>query len=78
MQHEVGTNINLEKTVPPFESVGNISSIDKTASDFDTAREKVKKLKRLVDRGEYNAAVARYIPATLKLAFQGMLDDIKR
>ena len=52
-------------------------SIDKTASDFDTAREKVKKLKRLVDRGEYDDDVARYIPGTLELAFQGMLDDIK-
>ena len=60
-----------------FESVENVPSVDKTASDFDTAREKVKKLKRLVDRGEYDADVARYIPGMLELAFQGMLDDIE-
>ena len=56
-----------------FESVGNVRSIEKTASDFHIAREKIKKLKRLVDSGEYDADVARYTP-TLELAFQGMLD----
>ena len=61
----------------PFESVGNVPSIDKTTFDFDTARLKVKKLKRLVDSGEYNVDVARYILGTLELSFQGMLDDIK-
>ena len=61
----------------PFESVGNVSSIDKITSDFDTTHVKVKKLKTLVDRGEYNADVARYILGALKLSFQGMLDDIK-
>ena len=77
MQHEIGTNVNTGQTVSPFESVGNVPSIDKTASDFDTAHEKVKKIKWLLDRGEYDADVARYIPGTLALAFQGMLDDIK-
>ena len=50
MQRGIGTNINLGETVLPFESVGNILSIDKTTSDFDTASEKVRKLKRLVGR----------------------------
>ena len=27
--------------------------------------------------GEYDANIARYIPGTLELAYQGMLDDIK-
>ena len=52
-------------------------AIDKDASDFDKANTKVSKLKRLVRIGEYNADLARYIPGTLELAFQGMLDDIK-
>ena len=60
-----------------FESVGNVRSIEKTASDFHIAREKIKKLKRLVDSGEYDADVARYTPGTLELAFQGMLDVTK-
>ena len=52
-------------------------SIDKTASDFDNADTKVKKLKRLAATGEYDADAARYIFGTLELAYQGMLDDIK-
>ena len=48
-ERQIGTNINLGKTVSPFGSFGNVPSIDKTASDFDKARKKVKKLKKLVD-----------------------------
>ena len=57
--------------------MGNVPSIDKAASNFDSAKEKVKKLKRLVDRGEYDADLARYIHGILELVYQGMLDDIK-
>ena len=64
MQREIGDNVHLGQTV------GGVSSIDRTASDFDTAREKVNKLKRLVDRGAYDADVARYILGTLDLVFQ--------
>ena len=60
-----------------FDSVGGGFSIDRTASDFDTAREKVKKLKRFVDRSEYDADVVRYIPGSLELVYQGMIDKIK-
>ena len=65
MQREIGNNVHLGQTVSAFDSIGGVSSIDRTASNFDTAREKVKKLENLVDRGEYNAEVARYIPGTL-------------
>ena len=34
-------------------------------------------MKRLVDAGEYGANIARYIPGTLALTYQGMLGDIK-
>ena len=34
-------------------------------------------MKRLIDTGEYDANIARYIPGTLELTYQGMLDDIK-
>ena len=34
-------------------------------------------MKRLVDTGEYDASITRYIPGMLELAYQGMLDDIK-
>ena len=77
MQREIGTQVDIGKTVSAFESIGHVPSINKAASDFDTAKEKVSKLKILVDRGEYDADVARYVVGTLELAYQGMLDDLK-
>ena len=71
MQGDIGDNVHLGQRVLVFDSVGGVSSIDRTASDFDTAREKVKKQKRLVDRGEYNVDVVRYISGTLELVYQG-------
>ena len=77
MQREIGTQVDIGKNVSAFESIGHVPSIDKAASDFDKADTKVKKLKRLIDTGEYDANIARYIPGTLELAYQGMLDNIK-
>ena len=58
MQREIGNNVHLGQTVSAFDSIGGVSSIDRTASNFDTAREKVKKLENLVDRVR-NVEVAR-------------------
>ena len=77
MQREIGTQVDIGKNISTFESVGHVPSIDKTVSDFEKADTKVKNLKRLIDMGEYDANIARYIPGTLELAYQGMLDDIK-
>ena len=66
----------LGQTVPPFDSIGKSSAIDRTASDFDNANEKVKKIKKLIYSGEYDADITRYIPTTLQLIFQGMLDRV--
>ena len=60
MQGEIGTQVDIVKNVSAFESVGHVPSIDKTASDFEKADSKVKKLTRLVDIGEYDANIARY------------------
>ena len=77
MQREIGDNVHLAQTILVFDSMGGVQSIDRTASDFDAAREKVEKLNMLIDRGEYGADVARYIPGTLELVYQRMLDKIK-
>ena len=77
MQRETGTQVDLGKKVSALDSIGRVPAIDKNASDFDKANTKVSKFKRLVLTGEYDADLARYIPGTLELAFQGMLDDIK-
>ena len=77
MQREIGTQVDIGENVSAFESVGHVPSIDKTASDFEKADTKVKNFKRLVDTGNYDANTTRYIPGTLELACQGMVDDIK-
>ena len=61
MQHEIGTQVDIGKNVSAFESVGHVPYIDKTASDFEKADTKVKKLKRLVDTGEYDINIAQTI-----------------
>ena len=65
MQHEIGTQEDIGKNVLAFESVGHVTSIDKTESDFEKADTKVKKLKRLVDTSECDANIAQYIPDCL-------------
>ena len=77
MQREIGTQVDLGKNVSALDSIGRAPAIDKNASDFDKANTRVSKLKRLLTTGEYDTDLARYIPGTLELAFQGMLDDIK-
>ena len=44
--------------------------------DFDDASEKTQKIKRLISKGEYDEGVSRYIPGTLNLMFQGMLENV--
>ena len=77
MQREIGVQVDIGKNVSAFESIGHVPSVDKTASDFEKADTKVKKLKRLIDTDEYDTNIARYIPGTLELAYQGILDNIK-
>ena len=68
MQRKNGTDINLGKTVSPFDSTGTSSAIDETVSNFLNTTEKVQK--------NDNADIAKYIPGTLDLVLQRMLEDI--
>lgn len=43
MQREIGHEIHLGATVSPFDNVGGSSVIDRTTSNYNDAREKVKK-----------------------------------
>ena len=45
-------------------------------SDFDNANLKVNKIRRLIEQGIYNADSAHYIPRTLDLVFQRMIEKI--
>ena len=76
MQREIGDEIRLGSTVSPFDNIGLSSAIDRTASNYDNVKNKVKKLRELISTGNYDADIARYIPGTLDMVFQGMLEDI--
>ena len=57
-------------------TTGGSSAIDRIASNYNDAKEKVKKLRELIKTGKYDADIARYIPGTLDMVYQGMLEDI--
>ena len=59
MQREISKDVKIGSSVTPFPSVGKSPAIDKIASDFDNANLKVKKIRRLIERGIYNADIAR-------------------
>ena len=40
------------------------------------AKEKVQKIRDLINMGKYDAHLVKYIPCLLDLTIQGMLDDI--
>ena len=63
----------LGKTVTSLGIIGKSKAIDRAASDFDNANEKVQKIKRLINKREYYKDVFRYIPGTLNLMFEGCL-----
>ena len=74
MQRKI--EVQLGKTVSPFDTTSQSSSIGRTASKFINASEKVQKFERLISTGEYDANLAKYIPGMLNLAFQGMIGNI--
>ena len=51
--------------------------IEKNAFDFDNTNLKVEKIRKLIEHGIYDANIAGYIPGTLDLVFQGMIEKIK-
>ena len=45
MQREISNKIFLGQTVPPSDDIGNSFAIDRTASNYLHAKEKVKKVR---------------------------------
>ena len=78
MQREIGDEIRLGSTVSPFDIIGLSSAIDRTASNYEDAKNKVKKIREQISTGNYDADIAKYIPGTLDMVFQGMLEEINR
>ena len=76
MQRRIGAEVQLGSTISPFGVTGQSLSIDRSASNFFNASEKVQKIKRLINTGEYDADLARYIPGMLVLVFQQIIENI--
>ena len=78
MQRNIGTEIELGKTVSPFDSVGTSSAIDRTMSNYREAGNKVRKVRKLIETDTYDVDIARNIPGALDHVFQDMLKDIDK
>ena len=76
MQREISERVFLGQNVFPFENAGLSDAIDWTASNYNDAKDKVKKIGELISKGKYDADIAKYIPGVHEMKFQGMLDDI--
>ena len=75
MQREVSDKVTLGDTLNQYEDARRSSTIDRTASNYNDAREKVQKIRELISTSRYDKDLAKYIPGVLELAFQGMLED---
>ena len=53
MQRGISEVVKIGNSVTPFQSARKSPAVDKTASDFDNANLKVKKIRRLIKRGTY-------------------------
>ena len=76
MQRKIGTEAELGATVSAFDSIAASSAIDRSASNYLNAGEKVQKIRKLISTGTYDADIAKFVPGTLHPVYQGMLEDI--
>ena len=76
MERNIGTEIELGKTVSPFDSVVASSAIDRTMSNYREAGNKVRKIRKLIETYTYDVDIARNIAGTLDHVFQDILKDI--
>ena len=76
MQRQISDKDTLGDTLNPINDARHSTAIDRTTSNYDDTKEKVKKIRDLINMGKYDADLAKYIPGLMDLAIQGMLDDI--
>ena len=76
MQREISDKNTLGETLNPINDAGRSTAIDRTTSNYNDAKEKVQKIRDLINMEKYDADLAKYIPGLMDLAIQGMLDDI--
>ena len=76
MQREICDENTLGDTLNLINDARHSTAIDRTTSNYNDAKEKVQKIRDLINMGKYDADLAKYIPGLMDLAIQGMLDDI--
>ena len=76
MQREISDKNTLGDTLNPINDARRSTAIDRTTSNYDDVKEKVKKIRDPINMGKYDADLAKYIPGLMDLAIQGMLDDV--
>ena len=76
MHREISNKVFLGNSVSPLDDIGRSSTIDRTASNYNDAKEKVKKVRKLISTGRYHKDIAKSTPNLLELKFQSILEDI--
>ena len=76
MHREISNKVFLGNSVSPLDDIGRSSTIDKTASNYNDTKEKVKKVRKLISNGRYDKDIAKSTPNLLELKFQSILEDI--
>ena len=75
MPREISNKVFEGNTVPPYDDAGISSTINRSTSNYNDAKEKVLEIRVLIKTGKYDEDISRYICGLLKLKFQGMLED---
>ena len=76
MQRDISHKNTLGDTLNPINDIRRSTAIDRTTSIYNDSKEKVQKIRDLINMGKYDADLVKYIPGLADLAIQGMLDDI--
>ena len=76
MQRDISDRNTLGDTLNPINDAKRSTAIDRTTSNYNDAKEKVQKIRDLINMGKYDADLAKYIPGLMDLAIQGMLENI--
>ena len=76
MQRFISDKNTLGDTLNPYNDARRSTAIDRTTSNYNDTKEKVQKIRDLINMGKYDTDLAKYIPGLLDLAIQGMFDDI--
>ena len=76
MQRDISNRNTLGDTLNPIDDARWSTAIDRTTSNYNDAKEKVQKIRDLINMEKYDADLAKYIPGLTDLAIQGKLDGI--